>query len=308
MNYSMMVSALPPSRTRDEEREKYKERILWNSVSLCLVRGDGIPFSANPPISAICLLIMSAGSLLIKCVHQRERERDHWFLSDFVTNESFEQARRRVSPFSSKFPPRSKLLGPEFDPVHVRLSDIKDDGGASLLSWHPQQLSPHWVGRVAISQSEEVVRINWPIRGTYLVLGGIGPNFLLYSRKPGLGNQPAENTSNNVIQTCSISQEEDSQISKHFSSEPQRTIKWLRCARSHQLTITALSINHFWPRRTHRSLQFLTNLKHWNRDNGFLWIQLKNWTIKRRFVQQSIYNVFQSKLEHISQVIIFTQY
>ena len=50
----------------------------------------------------------------------------------------------------------------------------------------------------------------------------VGPNFLLYSRKPGLGNWAAENTSNNVIQSCFVSQEEDSQISRHFSSEPHR--------------------------------------------------------------------------------------
>ena len=133
MNYSMMVSAQAPSRIRSEEREKYKERILWNSLRLCLVRVDGIPFSANSPISAICLLIMSAGSLLIKCVHQRERERSLVFVR-LRPKWDFEQVRRRVSPFSSIFPACSQLLGPEFDPVHVRLSDIKDDGGACLTS------------------------------------------------------------------------------------------------------------------------------------------------------------------------------
>ena len=48
--------------------------MLRNSLGLCLV-----PFSANSPISAICHLIMSAGSLLIKCSPVASDERSMVF-------------------------------------------------------------------------------------------------------------------------------------------------------------------------------------------------------------------------------------
>ena len=81
-----------------------------------------------------------------------------------------------------------------------------------------------------------------------------------YSRKPGLGNQPAENTSNNVIQTCFRSQEEDS-YPRHSLLGNSENNKCLCCARSHQFTIKPRSQSIIWPQTQSPLLQFQTNLK-----------------------------------------------
>ena len=81
-----------------------------------------------------------------------------------------------------------------------------------------------------------------------------------YSRKPGLGNQPAENTSNNVIQTCFRSQEEDS-YPRHSLLRNSENNKCLCCARSHQFTIKPRSQSIIWPQTQSPLLQFQTNLK-----------------------------------------------